>query len=402
MPRIKSISLPASAGRPGGCGTVLAVSFLGIFCVIGTAIGYFASFKPLYLAYQARSWTATACEVVSSRLEQGAETSIPDIVYRYRAGGREYTSNRYHFIPGSTGDPEFPAIVERHSPGTTFECYVDPQDPSQAVINRTPTRTYYLGLALFVMFAGIPAVVSVFMLRSLARARRAATTTAAPAQSGDAFRSQFAIDAATARAAGPLVLTASASPLGKLAVVTLVCLFVNGILGVFTYVEYQAWLQGISELGCVAVFLVPFQVFGLVLIGAVAYQLLALANPRPTITLGQGSVPLGGSVPFRWELSGAAHRVSRLKMILRGREEARYRRGTDTSTDTHVFFEETLVDASQAMAIERGSGAVRIPADTMHTFTADNNKVIWTLEISGEIRRWPDLDESFEIMVRPS
>jgi hypothetical protein len=190
--------------------------------------------------------------------------------------------------------------------------------------------------------------------------------------------------------------------LGKLAVVALVCLFVNGILGVFTYVEYQAFLRGDSQLGWVALFLLPFQVFGLVLIGAVPYQILALVNPRPAITLGQGWVPLGGSVAFRWELSGAAHRVSRLKLILRGREEARYQRGTDTSTDTHVFFEETLVDASQALAIERGSSAVRIPADTMHTFTADNNKVIWTLEVSGEIRRWPDIDESFEITVRPS
>ena len=87
------------------------------------------------------------------------------------------------------------------------------------------------------------------------------------------------------------------------------------------------------------------------LLAAVPYQMLALANPRPIITLSRGSVPLGGSVSFAWELSGAAHRVTGLQMTLRGREEARYRRGTDTQTDTHVFFSETLVDATHAMSI---------------------------------------------------
>ena len=37
----------------------------------------------------------------------------------------------------------------------------------------------------------------------------------------------------------------------------------------------------------------------------------------------------------------------------------------------------------------------------MHTFNADNNKVIWTLHVTGAIARWPDIDESFDITVRP-
>ena len=150
-----------------------------------------------------------------------------------------------------------------------------------------------------------------------------------------------------------------------------------------------------------ALFLLVFQAVGLALLAAVPYQLLALANPRPIITMSRGSVPLGGTVSFAWELSGSAQRVTELKMTLRGREEARYRRGTDTHTDTHNFFSETLVNATNATNIARGSGTIRVPANSMHTFTGDNNKIIWTLQVTGEIPRWPNIDETFDIVVRP-
>jgi len=149
-------------------------------------------------------------------------------------------------------------------------------------------------------------------------------------------------------------------------------------------------------------FLLIFQAIGVALLAAVPYQMLALANPRPIITVSRAAVPIGGSVSFAWELSGAAHRVSALKVTLKGCEEARYRRGTDTHTDTHVFHEETIVDASHAMSIARGSGTIRIPANSMHTFTADNNKIVWTLQVTGDIPRWPNIDETFDIVVRPA
>ena len=44
----------------------------------------------------------------------------------------------------------------------------------------------------------------------------------------------------------------------------------------------------------------------------------------------------------------------------------------------------------------------RIPAGTMHSFSANNNKIIWTLTVKGEISRWPDVDESFDVTVGPA
>ena len=396
--RIEPISRTAS-GRPGGCATGIVVPFLGLFVAVGIGAGYLLSARPLYLAYQARGWTPLACDVVSSRIIEGDGTSRADIVYRYEVGGRRYTADRYNFVPGMTSDSTVPAAVASHPPGATFECYVDPADPTRAVINRETTYWYYLGIPVFVMFAGIPGGIGYATLRSRRRDRTAERSlTARPPQA--VADSRFGHPPSVGET-GPIVLKPTASPLAKLLTITFVCLLWNGIIGVFTYFEVRGIVEGEPFGWVMALFLLIFQGVGLSLLVAVPYQLLAMASPRPILTVSRGTVPLGASVSFAWQLSGAAHRVTRLRITLQGREEARYRRGTDTHTDMNTFFSETLVDATHAMGIARGSGAIRVPADAMHTFTATNNKVIWSLHVAGDIARWPDVDETFDITVRP-
>jgi len=365
---------------------------------VGTAIGYFLSFRPLYLAYRARSWTAADCEVLSSRVVANDDTSRPDIRYRYRIDGRVYRSDRYNFIPGSTNDSTVAATVARYAPGTTFQCYVDPADPEQAVINRDVTLWYGLGLIFFVAFAGIPLLVGTFALRARSASRAAAqlagVSPSERALHGDSF--------GTVTNFGPMVLQPAASPLGKLVAITLVCLFWNGIVGVFTYFEIQQFRTGEGGAWFMALFLLVFQAVGVALLLAVPYHMLALANPRPKLTLNRGTLSIGGTTPFEWQLTGKASRVSRLIITLTGREEARYRRGTDTRTDTHVFHSKVIIESTDPMRIERGSGTIHIPAGTMHSFSANNNKIVWTLTVKGEISRWPDLDESFDVTVTPA
>ncbi len=37
----------------------------------------------------------------------------------------------------------------------------------------------------------------------------------------------------------------------------------------------------------------------------------------------------------------------------------------------------------------------------MHSFASDHNAVVWAIHVHGEIPRWPDVNETFEIEVRP-
>ena len=151
-----------------------------------------------------------------------------------------------------------------------------------------------------------------------------------------------------------------------------------------------------------ALFMLPFVAVGIGLIAFAVYQLLAMFNPRPTLELSAGAIPLGGATELRWSFSGQTSRIGEFTVTLRGTEEATYRRGTNTCTDRNTFYEMELYKTSEASEIASGRVGFIVPQDTMHSFEAENNKVLWNLDIHGDIRRWPDVKESFKITVTPT
>jgi hypothetical protein len=37
----------------------------------------------------------------------------------------------------------------------------------------------------------------------------------------------------------------------------------------------------------------------------------------------------------------------------------------------------------------------------MHSLDAPHNKIVWMLRVTGEIKSWPDIDESYALVVQP-
>jgi hypothetical protein len=125
-----------------------------------------------------------------------------------------------------------------------------------------------------------------------------------------------------------------------------------------------------------------------------------LFNPRVRLRVSPGTLRLGERAQVDWEVVGAAQRLRKLTVTLEGREEATYRRGTDTRTDLQLFAR-VLVAEHGAGGPRRGSERITVPAETMHSFEAPHNKVVWLLRVHGEIRRWPDVDDEFPVVVLP-
>jgi hypothetical protein len=191
------------------------------------------------------------------------------------------------------------------------------------------------------------------------------------------------------------------SPKAKLAGITLAAFFWNGIV----ILVGQGPMSGLAhghpnwlEL----LFLSPFAAVGAALIGGVVYQFLALSNPRPTLELSSATIPLGGTAELRWSVTGRTCRIEEFTVILRGVEEARYRRGTSTYTDRNTFYQMELYRTSEATEIASGQVGFVLPQDTMHSFEAENNKILWSVDVHGSIRHWPDVKESFKITVTPA
>lgn len=416
------ISSRANDSNKTGAGC-LFVFFL-LFGGLGAGIFVAAFVRPWLQSRDAASWTRTPCTILASdvrshRSDDGTTYSI-EILYEYRINGRPYRSNRYTFSrASSSGRDAKAAVVRQHPPGLQTFCYVNPRDPTDAVlVQGLPGETWIALIPLAFALIGLAGMTYAVRLHRRSRSRRlplrsgeeattTAATTAAASLRGGFGRSHAAPgDALTDDVDDdngpdePVELRAGSSRVGKVVAALLVGAFWNGIVSVFVYQVVQSARRGAFE-WFLALFLIPFVLIGLVILGFFFHSLLGLFAPRPVLTLGSTRLRPGSATSVSWRLSGRIEVIEQLRIYLEGREEATYRRGTSTSTDRHVFAEIPVATIEDVAALRSGEGRLALPLEMVPSFASANNKIVWTLRVRGRIRRFPDVDDSFPIEIQP-
>jgi hypothetical protein len=367
---------------------------LGVFFVVFLLIGLILTgaffVRPLYQIVRARDWRPTPCTILKSGVEshRGKSTVYSvAVTFEYSVEDQRYTSSRYTFVGGSSsGYAGKKAIVDRLPPGAETTCYVNRRDPSDAVLERGLTLDLFFGLfpLIFVLIGG-GGLYGVLFHKKKPPAPGAVTGLPA---------------AAPATKSGPTTLKPAASPAGRLGCFMAFALFWNGITSIFVGNMISGWVSGHPD-GCLTVFLIPFELIGLGLIGGTIYYFLALFNPRPTLRVSVASAALGDTVEVEWETSGNLDRVKSFSITLEGREEATYRRGKSSPTEKSTFATIEIAKAPRGRELRRGKANVTLPADSMHTFKSSNNKFLWSFQVKGDIPRWPDINEEFQFDVLP-
>lgn len=376
-------------------------AFFGVFLLVG--LGFLLIFAvPAWRVVSSQGWTPIDCEILSSSVgshagENGGTYSI-DVRYRYTFEGIEYTGDRYEFLGGSSsGYKSKQKVVDALPEGSLTTCYVDPDEPSESVLYRGFSWVYLFALLplVFILVGGVGIA---WVLDSNHRA--AAGRGGAIGESADRF-AEVDSWATPVAPAGQVELEEALSPGGKLGCLIGVAIFWNGIVSVFVWALWSDWQSGAGFNGCMTIFLIPFVLVGLALLVGIPYQLLAMANPRPHLVLSRASVPLGGSAQLEWSFRGSTGRLQDLRIWIEGSEKATYRRGTNSHTDTEVFAEIEVAEIEPGMRLASGSATLEIPSDTMHSFEAAHNKIVWTLKLTSSIAWWPDVITEFPFVVEP-
>jgi hypothetical protein len=365
----------------------VAILVGGIFSVVGLAILVFWFIPLLFEAWDARQWPEVPCQVVSSKVrshdsDDGTTYSV-DIHYRYEFEGQNYDSNRYSFMGGSSsGYGGKAAIVRQFPAGSSAICYVNPDRPHQSVLNR--------GIGLWVLFGLIPVVFAgagIFLCVHFLRKRKAKTKNPEEAE-----------------AAGPTMLSAGTSPVGRFVGMILAAAFWNGIVSVFLWQLMESFKHGSPE-WFLAIFLIPFVSIGLGFIGAVFYYGLALFNPRMKLALDRQPATLGDSFQGAWQLRGAVSRLETMKIDLVGREMAEYEEGSGKRRTTrrhkNTFYRQTLFESTDPREFRAGNISGHYPFPAPPSLEGSVGKIIWKLEVKGKIRWWPDVKEEFKIELHP-
>lgn len=121
----------------------------------------------LWISYQraetTRSWQQTPCTIVSSQVI--AERATPNsptrwrvaVKYDYLFDGKSYQSSRLRRVDGTTGDEaKVQRIRQQYTPGGQSVCWVNPADPTFAILQHdTRAALYTLWFPLLFFFGGL-------------------------------------------------------------------------------------------------------------------------------------------------------------------------------------------------------------------------------------------------------
>lgn len=391
-------ALTSAAGKKGVPRWAMGL-FSGVFLLVGLGAFCALGVRPALKLLDAREWREVECRVLSSEVRShrsdDSTTYSVYILYAYEVGGREFRSDRYDFMGGSSSGYDSKAeVVAQYPAGGRARCFVDPEAPGEAVLDRDFRAVYLIGLLpLLFVVAGLVGLL--FALRKDSAPR---DVSAGPDVGGVTYRE---VEETWRAEEGAVVLKSRGTPAGKFIALVLIALFWNGIVSIFVWQVVAGFRKGDPD-WALTLFISLFVFVGLILVGAGVYQFLALFNPRVHITLQTSPARLGTPEGVAWEVKGNVGRLARLTLTCEGREEATYRRGTRTCTDKSVFARIVIADLGRGGQLAQGRTDLTIPGGLVPTFSAPNNKILWSLKVHGEVPHWPDVSEEFELTVLPA
>ena len=364
-----------------------------VFTLVGATVGYFLFLHPGLELRKSANWREVPCVITSSQVESHSDgdgtTYSVAITYDYSVDGEKHIGTRYNFATGSSSSRDWRQRAVKGNPrGKKTVCFVNPNDPLDSVLVREMGSDWWFGF-----IPGIFLLVGIGMLVGASKVAAQGTRSIVPKPaSSDA--SVIGLRGSIEENSGPVILKPSESRVVGFIILLIIALIWNGIV--------WGMLLGGNLPTAAKVFLGFFGLIGALLALGAVHQFLALFNPRPALRADAGSVRLGEALQVTYQFEGQTQRIERLTLTLTAEEAATYRRGTDTTTDKSPFYRQVLLETRDRAQLGNGTVRIEIPANSMHTFDAPNNKITWRLELHGEIRRWPDVKCGFEIIVLPA
>ncbi len=378
------------AACPGEKVTWFASAFGSLFALCGIAVAAFVS-VPIWLELaELPRYVPTPATVISSEVKthSGDSTTYSVLIrYRYRVGGETYESDRFGLISiSSSGYADKDRTVKAYPPSKEFTCYVSPTRPERAVIHNEWDWSYLLTcIPLIFIVVGF----SIILLRNkVAGPRPNAVSLIEPA----------------AATGVPVSLKPGQTPKGQFITALIVAIFWNGITSIFVWQILDGFKKDNPD-WVLVLFMIPFVLIGLALIGGVIYTGAALFNPKFDLRV-TGPTALGLPLRLDWRCLGSTGRIAGLRMTLLGQEIQIYTSGSgknqSTRTERSTFYRQHLVESTDRHHFAAGALEVTLPAENaVPTLSGRVCQIAWTLEFRARIRNWPDISLDYPLTVAP-
>ncbi len=366
-------------------------------------------------------FVAHTCTVTDKRIgEKPGDNTFcrPEIQVQYEVAGAAQKHKHWIYdIRGtySGGRQDAEAVLARYVAGGQYPCWYDPAQPGVAVLVQGYSWWSWLVLIVPLSFVAIGSGGLVYTLLHWGRSAesRAARMRRAPR---DLLRAAGAAE--TALPGVPDCSDISSSPGTRLAFrlpmsnspawvllgLLLACLAWNGMVSGFVILAIRAHLAGKPD-WLLTGFTVPFLSVGVVLVVLFVRQLLVATALGPTL-VEISAHPLLPGEEYRVFVSQAGRsRIERLDLLLVCEEEATYRQGTNTRTETREVYCQPLLhyercDGQRRIPVE-AECPLAVPAGAMHSFKAGHNSIHWKLVVREDAAGRTGLQRSFAVVVHP-
>ena len=157
-------------------GKLVAILFGLVFVCVGAAILWWITILPVTRYFASLNWVRTPATIISSQFDSkmarssGSDSDTiyrANIVYEYWYDDIMYRGNRYDVAESggysNAGVDEMRQAVQKYPVGKSTYCWVNPDNPSEAILERTLMTQRFLtwaGFPLLFIFAGISIIVS--------------------------------------------------------------------------------------------------------------------------------------------------------------------------------------------------------------------------------------------------
>ncbi len=408
------------SSKLGSAGEAL---FFAIFLLIGCGV-----LAVLFTTLVVPEWRVNhefvehTCVVLDKRIGESHSDEgtryRPEIKIRYQIDGQTYVRWTYDIsMSYSSGRSDKQAIlsqftVDEKNP-KEYRCWYDPADPSVAVLVRGYTWWIWLVFIVpvsFIVISGGGFVYSVLHWGKSAE-RCAAMTRRDLFNTNNEPQRKFPNipDCADiTNSPGTRLkfrLPIASSPAWILFGVLMACLLWNGIVSVFVVFAVGGYLKGNPD-WFLTLFIIPFVLVGIGLIAFFIRQLLVTTGIGPTL-VEISDHPLYPRDRCRLFVTQSGQlMMNSIQVLLVCEEEATYRQGTNTRTETRDVYRQEIL-RREAFEVHRGlpfeaECELGIPAGAMHSFKADHNEINWKVVVKGDVAGWPDYKRSFPVIIQPA
>jgi hypothetical protein len=401
-----------------------AILIYGAALVTGIAmLGYLLWSIVLPEWHVNQTYQETIARVTAKHLgEQTTEQAIhyrPEVTIRYEVSGKTLETTTYDVLRWySLSHTEQQELLDQFTVGETYPVWYDPAQPERAVLVRE--ISWWLWLALLIPVAlilfGTLRMTNELLRRNSSPERLtqkrllvtdSSTTEVIAGQPGVEYPTLPRDDNITNSPGTHLAyrLPINISSWVMLAAVFGVTLFWNATWIVFAVVCIRDWTQGNGS-WFLTLFLVPFSLAGLVMVGLLVRAAIITLGVGPTqVEISKHPWRAGGEYEVWFSQSGKLT-LKHFSVELVCEESVTYRQGTDTRTERCIVHRQTLFERRDFVIPEATPLAeqvvCRLPATAMHSFEAPSNEIQWKIMVRAEIVSWPNFERSFSIVVQPA